>query len=142
MIKAFGQVGDTAQVHELWVEMEKCDVEPTPITLGCMVDALVVNGQATEAWDLVHRQQEEDSDETMLNTVVYSTVLKGFATSKNIDMVFTVYKEMQKQGVECNMITFNTLLDACAKCDAMCRASVLLEDTRKANVEPDIITYS
>merc|ERR1719409_1977347 len=110
MIKAFGQAGDTAQVHELWVEVEQHGVKPSPITLGCMVEALVVNGQATEAWDLVRRQQDEDADETMLNTVVYSTVLKGFATSKNMDMVFTVYKDMQKQSVECNAITYNTLL--------------------------------
>merc|ERR1719486_1060270 len=142
MIKAFGHAGDTAQVHELWVEMEQHSVKPSPITLGCMVEALVVNGQATEAWDLVRRQQEEDADGTLLNTVVFSTVLKGFATTKNMDMVFTVYEEMQKRGVECNMITYNTLLDAYAKCDAMCRAPAILEDMRKANVEPDIITYS
>merc|ERR1719198_2459633 len=49
---------------------------------------------------------------------------------------------MLKRGVECNTITYNTLLDACGKCDAMCRASGLLEDMSKANVEPDIITYS
>merc|ERR1719201_2654538 len=102
MIKAFGQAGDTAQVHELWVEMEQHSVKPAPITFGCMVEALVKNGQATEAWDLVHRQQEEDADETMLNTIVYSTVLKGFATTKNMDMVFTVYAQMQKRAVECN----------------------------------------
>merc|ERR1719331_1502449 len=85
MIKAFGQAGDTAQVHTLWIEMEQHGVKPSPITLGCMVEALVVNGQATEAWDLVRREQEDGADETMLNTVVYSTVLKGFASTKNID---------------------------------------------------------
>merc|ERR1719316_493581 len=44
--------------------------------------------------------------------------------------------------MECNAITYNTLLDACAKCNVMCRAPELLEDMRKANVEPDLITYS
>merc|ERR1719197_1726983 len=34
------------------------------------------------------------------------------------------------------------MLDACAKCCAMSKASMLLEDMREANVEPDIITYS
>merc|ERR1719453_395716 len=142
MIKAFGQVGDTAQVHELWVEMEQRNVKPTAITLGCMVEALVVNHQVAEAWDLVHRLQEEDVEGSCVNTVVYSTVLKGFATAKKTEKVFTVYQEMQKRGVQCNTITYNTLLDACAKCSVMYRAPALLEDMKKANVEPDLITYS
>merc|ERR1719235_2164204 len=49
---------------------------------------------------------------------------------------------MRQQGVACNTITYNTILDACAKCCAMCRASEVLEAMREASVEPDIITYS
>merc|ERR1719478_522872 len=49
---------------------------------------------------------------------------------------------MRERGMECNTITYNTLLDACAKCNLMCRASELLEDMRKANMEPDLISYS
>merc|ERR1719487_1682291 len=142
MIKAFGQAGDTAQVHELWLDMEARGVKPSPITLGCMVEALVVNGQAEEAWDLVRRQQEVDTDEVLVNTVVYSTVLKGFATAKQIEKVFVVYQEMKERGMECNTITYNTLLDACAKCDLMSRTPELLKDMQKDNVEPDLISYS
>merc|ERR1719162_1940894 len=142
MIKAFGQAGDTAQVHELWLDMKQRDVKPTPITLGCMVEALVVNGQAEEAWDLVCRQEEVDTEDTMVNTVVFTTVLKGFATARQIEKVFSVYQEMKGRGLECNAITYNTLLDACAKCNLMCRAPELLEDMHKTNVEPDLITYS
>jgi pentatricopeptide repeat protein len=69
-------------------------------------------------------------------------VLKGFAAAKCIDKVFAVYDEMQKQGVQCNSITYNTMFDACAKCCAMDRASSLLKDMHAASVKPDIITYS
>jgi len=77
-----------------------------------------------------------------VNTVVYSTVLKGFATAKQIDKVFIVYQEMKERGMECNTITYNTLLDACAKCDLMSRTPELLKDMQKDNVEPDLISYS
>merc|ERR1719321_771222 len=107
-----------------------------------MIEALVVNGQADEAWDLVRRQQEVDTEEALVNTVVYSTVLKGFATAKQIEKVFIVYQEMKRRGMECNTITYNTLLDACAKCNLMCRTPELLKDMQKANVEPDLISYS
>merc|ERR1719265_1151991 len=53
-----------------------------------------------------------------------------------------VYKDMRTKNIACNTITYNTLLDACAKCSSMDRAGTLLEDMKDSNVEPDIITYS
>jgi pentatricopeptide repeat protein len=142
MIKAYGQSGDVARVRELWREMEERGVKPTSITLGCMTEALVANQQADEAWELLHNQSEIDDRKGCVNTVIYSTVLKGFAFARRIDKVFCVYKEMRGNNIPCNTITYNTMLDACAKCCTMDRASGLLEDMRESAVEPDIITYS
>lgn len=142
MIKAYGQVNDIVRVRELWSEMEEGGVKPTAITLGCMVEALVANGEADEAWELVHQQLENEERISIINTVVYSTVLKGFANARRIDRVFQAYEEMRGKGVPCNTITYNTMLDACAKCCTMRRASGLLEDMKTSSVEPDIITYS
>merc|ERR1719213_686436 len=55
MIKAYGQARDVERIWELWNELEQRHVRPTAITLGCMVDALVTNRRAEEAWDLVTR---------------------------------------------------------------------------------------
>lgn len=49
---------------------------------------------------------------------------------------------MCNNGIACNTITYNTMLDACAKCGCMERASMLLEDMRETSIDPDIITYS
>merc|ERR1719473_2347951 len=49
---------------------------------------------------------------------------------------------MRNKNIPCNTITYNTMLDACAKCCSMCRAPTLLEDMKTSCVEPDIITYS
>merc|ERR1719491_147050 len=142
MIKAYGQAGDLARVRELWQEMEVQGVKPTSITLGCLTEALVINGSPDEAWELLHKQLESEERRGCINTVIYSTVLKGFASSRRMDKVFVVYKEMRAEGIPCNTITYNTLLDACAKSSAMSRASQLLEDMAASCVEPDIITYS
>jgi pentatricopeptide repeat protein len=142
MIKAYGQKGDMARVHELWSDMEELGVKPTAITLGCMTEAMVMNGQADEALDLVRKQFDCKERRCCINTVIYSTLLKGFAASKRIDKVMAVYEEMRGKGISCNTITYNTLLDAFAKCCAMDRASRLLEDMKESFVEPDIITYS
>eukprot|EP00928_Gymnodinium_smaydae_P013511 TRINITY_DN14925_c0_g1_i1.p1 TRINITY_DN14925_c0_g1~~TRINITY_DN14925_c0_g1_i1.p1 ORF type:complete len:1086 (-),score=258.09 TRINITY_DN14925_c0_g1_i1:259-3516(-) len=142
MIKAYGQAGDVNRVRELWAEMQECGVKPTAITLGCMTEALVMNHQAEEALQLLHKELECEERKGCINTVIYSTVLKGFAFSKRIDKVFSVYKEMRSNGVPCNTITYNTMLDACAKCSAMSKASSLLQDMKETGVAPDIITYS
>merc|ERR1719262_2102930 len=83
-----------------------------------------------------------DQEAATVNTVIYSSVLKGFAVAKNIDKVFAVHDEMLKHGVPCNTIIYNTMLDACAKCCAMNRAEQILKSMRAASVQPDIITYS
>jgi len=142
MIKAYGQAQDVERLWELWNEMIQREVKPTAITLGCMVDALVKNGCVEDAWQMVKKLGQDENFTNLVNTVIYSTILKGFAMSKQSSKVFTVYSEMRKSGVQCNTISYNTMLDACARCGSMDRVPQLLEDMKSHLVEPDIITYS
>merc|ERR1719454_2012317 len=107
-----------------------------------MVDALVKNGCVEDAWQLVHKLLGDEHLCTLVNTVIYSTILKGFSMSKQSNKVFAVYEEMRKSRVQCNTISYNTMLDACARCGSMERVPQLLEDMKTSVVEPDIITYS
>jgi len=144
MIKAYGQARDVDQVWVLWEEMISRQVQPTSITLGCMVEALVMNRCTDQAWDLVQKLWTDENHKGLLNTVIYSTILKGFAMSKQPDRLQSLYEEMQARGIQCNTITYNTMLNAFAQCGAMHRVPQLLEDMKAATppVEPDIITYS
>merc|ERR1719473_1666436 len=142
MIKAYGQARAVERLWELWNEMLQREVKPTAITLGCMIDALVKNSCVEDAWQLVHKLLQDERMCSLVNTVIYSTILKGFAMSKQSNKVFTVYSEMRKSGVQCNTISYNTMLDACARCGSMERVPQLLEDMKTVLVEPDIITYS
>jgi pentatricopeptide repeat protein len=144
MIKAYGQAHDVEQVWTLWNEMSKRQVRPTSITLGCMVEALVVNNCSDEAWTLVRKIADNEDDKALLNTVIYSTILKGFAIAKRSDRLMALYEEMRAKDIPCNTITYNTMLNAFAKCGDMHKVPQLLEDMKTANppVEPDIVTYS
>jgi len=144
MIKAYGQAQDVEQVWVLWHEMSKRQVRPTSITLGCMVEALVVNNCSDEAWSLVRKIADDKDDKALLNTVIYSTILKGFAMAKRADRLMALYEEMRAKDIPCNTITYNTMLNAFAKCGDMHKVPKLLEDMKTAQppVEPDIVTYS
>lgn len=54
IIKAFGQARDLPNVLAMWTDMQDRGVAPTPMCLGCMVDALVKASRTQEAWHLVN----------------------------------------------------------------------------------------
>jgi len=144
MIKAYGQVHDLKRVWDLWGEMTSKKVQPTAITLGCMVEALVTNRCTNDAWQLVQELRNDDATKPLCNTVIYSTILKGFAMFKETDKVMALYEEMKANEISPNNITFNTILNAFAQGGAMDRVPALLEDMKNSvpPAEPDIVTYS
>merc|ERR550537_658996 len=144
MIKAYGHAYDVKQIWCLWEEMINHKVQPTAVTLGCMVEALVTNWCTADAWTLVKELRASEDTRVLVNTVIYSTILKGFANAKETDKVVALYEEMKAEGAQPNNITFNTVLNAFAQGGAMDRVPALLADMKNATppAEPDIVTYS
>merc|ERR1719301_224554 len=142
MIKAYGRARDIERVRELWNEMRRRHVTPTSITLGCVIDALVCNSLPDEAFDLVSGIRDESEYADILNTVIYSTLLKGFAQSRQPGRVQDVFEEMKQMGIACNTVSYNTMLDANAMTGKMDRADELFREMQASGVSPDVITYS
>jgi len=144
MIKAYGQLRDVKCVWNIWQAMESAKVQPTAITLGCMVEALVSNRCTCDAWKLAKDLCKDEASRPLVNCVIYSTILKGFANMKETDKVMTLYEEMKSLGIQPNTITFNTILNAFAQGSCMHRVPALLEDMKTADppAVPDIVTYS
>merc|ERR1719420_694408 len=142
MIKAYGRARDIERVRELWNEMRRRNVTPTSITLGCMIDALVSNGLPDEAFGLVREIRDDSEYADILNTVIYSTLLKGFAQSRQPGRVQEVFDEMKQMGIACNTVSYNTMLDANARTGKMDRADELFREMQSSGVSPDVITYS
>lgn len=144
MIKAFGQAGDVERIWGLWQDMIARQVIPTPITLGCMVEALVMNGCAEDAWEIARTTGKDLRLQPSDHTIIYSTLIKGFSWSKQYDKVAALYLEMKEKGIPRNAITYNTILNSMARCGQMSEMMGLLEDMRSTDppVEPDIVTYS
>jgi len=142
MIKAFGEAGNIEHVRLMWRDMNTRGVEHSAVTLGCMVEALVMNGETDEAWLLIQEMWQSDCQRELVNTVTYSSLLKGFANQP--DKVMELYKEMKVRQIECNTITYNTILNCFAQCKTMHRVPRILEDMRTAKppVEADMVTYS
>eukprot|EP00933_Yihiella_yeosuensis_P037387 TRINITY_DN3129_c0_g1_i3.p1 TRINITY_DN3129_c0_g1~~TRINITY_DN3129_c0_g1_i3.p1 ORF type:complete len:796 (-),score=202.08 TRINITY_DN3129_c0_g1_i3:501-2888(-) len=139
MMKVFAEAGNLKMVQDIWLLMQENKVKPTSGTIGCIVDALVINGHIEEAWEFMNQCGE---CKTLANTVVYTTVIKGFAASKQMGKITEVYTQMHARAIPCNLVTFNAILDACANSSCMDRATSLMKDMKQSDVEPDLITYS
>jgi len=141
IIRAYGAVHDLDGVWSTWSDMRKSHVTPTCVTLGCMVEALVANGDPDSAYDLIQEIRIEENDgKSVVNAVIYGTVLKGFAHQKKFNRVWSVYQEMMAIETDFTIVTFNTIIDACARCEELYRIPTLLKDMDRLMIQPNIIT--
>jgi len=142
LIRGFGYIHDLDGVWAMWREMKTRHIPLSSITLGCMVEALVSNGDPHAGLELIHEIQADEKGRGVLNAVIYCSVLKGFSHQKKFDSAWVVYEEMTGNNIELSIATFNALVDACARSNEMSRVPSLLEAMQRAKIEPNLITYS
>merc|ERR1719215_2156575 len=142
LIKAYGHAKDLTSVWRCWKQMRSKHIKPTSITMGCMVEAIVNNGDSEGAYDLIHQMQEDEHCHDVVNSIIYCSVLKGFTRERKIDRAWAVYEEIKDKNAELSVVTYNTLIDACARCGRMERLPTILEDMLTHGAKPNVITYS
>lgn len=142
LIKAHGYVRDIAGAWRCWKEMRSQHIRPTSITVGCMVEAVVTNGDVDGGYELISGLLEDERCRDQVNAVVFGSLLKGYARARRMERVWAVYQEMVTRAIEPSLVTFNALVDACARNGQMDRVPGLLSDMRQRGLEPNLITYS
>jgi pentatricopeptide repeat protein len=106
-----------------------------------MVEALVTNGLPNDGYELLRELRQDEAVRPLLNAVMYCSVLKGFSHRKCFSETWKVYLEMLEDRLEFSIVTFNTLIDACARCGEMSRVPKLLKSMNDQRIEPNLITY-
>jgi pentatricopeptide repeat protein len=142
LIKAYGHAHDIDGVWRCWKEMRSRHIKPSSITLGCMVEAVVSNGDSEGAYDLMQSIQDDDNCKAALNSVIYCSILKGFTREKKLDRVWAVYSEMCKKGIDTSIVVYNTMIDACARAGRMESVPELMQDMKRHRIQPNLITFS
>jgi len=142
LIKAYGAAQDMDGAWRCWKTMRSQHVKPTSITIGCMVEAVVSNGDVDGGYELISQLLEDDRCKSQINAVVFGSVLKGYGRSKRMDRVWTVFKEMTARGIEPSVATFNAVIDSAVRNNEVGAIAGLLEDMKVRRVQPNLITYS
>lgn len=139
LIKAAGRLRDATLCKELWREMvDLRHMNPNEVSLGCMLDALVSNEHVEDAICLMNKWKTR----LQPNTVMYSTLIKGFASERKPNRAMDLWREMRANGVPMNNIAYNSLIDAQARIGAMDQVLECIEHMQKEGLQPDAITHS
>mmetsp|Transcript_77027 Transcript_77027/g.237831 ORF Transcript_77027/g.237831 Transcript_77027/m.237831 type:complete len:1025 (+) Transcript_77027:111-3185(+) len=142
LIRSYGVLKDLRGAWEMWGQMRKRKIALTSITIGCMVEALVTNGDPEAGFQLIHELTQDAETRPLINAVIYCSVLKGFTHQKQFERVWLVYEEMVHLKLQFTIVTYNALIDACARAGDMRRVQSFLHDMAKQNIEPNVVTYS
>merc|ERR1719473_1431449 len=107
-----------------------------------MIDACVKCGQLETAVDIFKGMRQAGKHR---NTILYTTLIKGYGLEKDLKSALELFREMPQEGVPYNTITYNSIIDACVKSGDLATAENLLReiaDPSNTAVEPDLITFS
>jgi len=139
LIKACSTLKQLEKCYQLWHMMvDECAMEPNDIVLGCMLDALVCNAKVEDAVTLLNTWKSKIAP----NTVMYSTIIKGFANSRLPARALDMWKEMCDTGMAFNIVLYNALIDSQARVGAMDAVSKIVKSMEPNGCSPDNISYS
>jgi pentatricopeptide repeat protein len=139
LIKATGTLKNVERCRQLWQQMtEERGILPTDVALGCMMDALVCNKAVSESVALFRKWQ----DRVPLNTVLYSTLIKGFNNIGDAKGAVAMWNELRTKNLPMNTTVYNAMIDVHARLGATREVSSLLNLMAADGLQPDNITQS
>eukprot|EP00408_Alexandrium_pacificum_P015805 CAMPEP_0171184294 /NCGR_PEP_ID=MMETSP0790-20130122/15716_1 /TAXON_ID=2925 /ORGANISM="Alexandrium catenella, Strain OF101" /LENGTH=706 /DNA_ID=CAMNT_0011649289 /DNA_START=71 /DNA_END=2187 /DNA_ORIENTATION=- len=141
LIRAHGHTKDVDGMWKMWNSMMSNRIRPTVVTTGCMVEQLVLNGQVNAADDLV-RGLEGSGFSECVNSVVYYSLIKGYAMEKLPHKVWEVYGEMRLRRLQTSVTTYNGLVGAFSESGLTDKVSVLFQQMKSEGLTPTVCTYS
>jgi pentatricopeptide repeat protein len=139
LIKASSTLKRLEKCYEFWNTMvDQWAMEPNDIVLGCMLDALVCNDRVEDAVTLLRKWKSTITP----NTIMFSTIIKGFANSRQASRALDMWREMCDLGLTFNIVVYNALIDSQARVGAMDEVTKLVQSMEPNGCSPDNITYS
>jgi pentatricopeptide repeat protein len=138
MIKACSTLKHMDKCWELWQDMLDRALVPNDIVLGCMLDANVCNGLVNDAVKLFNEWKARIPP----NTVMYSTLIKGFANSRQAGEALKLFNEMRELKLKMNTVVYNSLIDAQARIGNLDEVAKFIACMEQDGCVADAITYS
>lgn len=71
-------------------------------------------------------------------------MIKAYSRTFKLSQAELIYQKMRNGTSESkpNVITYNSMIDCCVRCEDMLKATELFDQMAQGDVSPDLITYS
>lgn len=126
---------------EVWGSMRDAGVSPTPVALGCLLQANIRARRLEEAFRALQEGLEAG---VAPSTVLFTHLMVGCVHDGAYERAWEVWRHMRTHHPECapDAVAYTTLINACGKTDDVERALGLLTEMRQLGVEPTHVTFN
>jgi pentatricopeptide repeat protein len=115
-------------------------IQPTQVTYGILVDGLINDNKLERASEVVGAMSE---DGCAMNTVLGTTLVKGFARAGDVDQAMKIYEQMRTgSNMLPDLITFSILIKAHCDADRLEDSLKLLEEMLQLGLKPDEVVFN
>jgi len=140
LMKGLALSDDLDEVFRLRSRMQERGVEPTQVTYGILLDACVSRNDLESAAAVFHEMVTKGCT---MNTVLYTTLIKGFARAGRVDKAMEVYTHMREQSkVKPDTILFSVLIKSNCDDGRIECALQLFESMIELGNQPDEIVFN
>jgi len=140
VLKSLNHKKRYGRVWEIYDEMIRDKVEFSTTTYNALLDVCARSGEICRAEPLLKQMADQG---LVPSIITYSTVIKAYCASNQLQQAFKLFEEMKcNTDLTPDEVTFNTLLDGCARYGLYERGMQVLEEMRNMNITPSNYTLS
>jgi len=147
LIKAYTKAKNLQQALQVYENMLNDEnVSDNIVVHNAMLDCCVECNDISKMSQIYENVKEKainDEKNPHPDLITYSTVIKGYARSKDMDKVFDIYNFLNSRNdLKMDEVIYNSILDGCAKTGNLEKALSIYEDMNKNNIKKSNVTYS
>ncbi|XP_048141777.1 pentatricopeptide repeat-containing protein At3g13160, mitochondrial-like [Rhodamnia argentea] len=110
LIGLYGKAGMFEHARKLFDEMPSLAREPSLVHLNALLAACVDSRKFDKVEEIFRQLPEKLSLD--IDVCTYNAVIKGYCLMGDLDSALSLLDEMERKGIEPNLISWNTLLEA------------------------------
>lgn len=138
LIQSAGRTKDVGRAFAVLHRMASSGLTVDTSAYNCVLDACVRAGDQKRASDLVREMRGQGT----LDIVTHNIRLKGACAAGDVENAWTVFAEIEKDGLKANHISYNCMINVTASVGRFGEAWDLIDAMGKAGVEVDRYTVS
>lgn len=142
LIRAYGYLKNIDKVWSSWHHLRTQHSDLSCVIVGSMVQALVVNGDTDGAHNLLRELLLDPQTKPLVNVISFGSILKGYAHQKRFHSAWSVYEDIKEHNMELSIVTYNTVIDACARNGEMRKVPEVLAAMEAQGIQPTVVTFS